>query len=149
LLAILGGWVGNDVVKLAAGSIYSTRKRWLEISTGIARRSEGQGGTARINSCLSSWGPHRRRWDDPRESRRRGGKAEPRGTRPRGGASPVSQSAPAAKQKSAAVSHRSDLQPSSYYRADLYSYLRHESQRRRRESLRREVASGEDLTLSV
>jgi hypothetical protein len=93
LLAILGGWVGNDVMKLAAGSIYSTRKRWLEISTGIARRSEGQGGTARINSCLSSWRPHRRQWDDPRESLRRGGKAEPRGTRPRGGASPASQSA--------------------------------------------------------
>jgi hypothetical protein len=38
--------------------------------------------------------------DGHRESRRRSGKVEPRGTRPRGGGSPVSQSAPATKQGS-------------------------------------------------
>jgi hypothetical protein len=32
-----------------------------------------------VNPWLTSWRPHRRRWDDPRESRRRGVKAEPRG----------------------------------------------------------------------
>jgi hypothetical protein len=44
----------------------------------------------RMNPWLTSWRPHRRRWDDPRESRWRGGKAEPRGARPRGGGSPAS-----------------------------------------------------------
>jgi hypothetical protein len=46
LLAILGGWVGDDVAKLAAGSIYSARKRWPGISMGNARQSEGQGVTS-------------------------------------------------------------------------------------------------------
>jgi hypothetical protein len=32
-----------------------------------------------VNSCPPSWQPPRRRWDSYRESRRRGGKAEPRG----------------------------------------------------------------------
>jgi hypothetical protein len=35
--------VGDDVVKLATGSIYSARKRWPGISMGNVRRSEGQG----------------------------------------------------------------------------------------------------------
>jgi hypothetical protein len=42
------------------------------------------------NSCPPSWQLHRRWWDIDRESRRRGGKAEPRGTRSRGGGSPAS-----------------------------------------------------------
>jgi hypothetical protein len=32
-----------------------------------------------VNPWLTSWQPHRRRWDGPRESRRHGVKAEPRG----------------------------------------------------------------------
>jgi hypothetical protein len=47
------------------------------------------------------------------------------------------------------VSHRSYPQPSSDNLADLSSYWRRESQRQRRESLRREVAGGEDPTLAV
>jgi hypothetical protein len=38
--------VGDDVAKLAAGSIYSARKRWPGISMGNARQSEGQGVTS-------------------------------------------------------------------------------------------------------
>jgi hypothetical protein len=37
--------VGDDVAKLAAGSIYSARKRWPGILMGNARRSEEQGVT--------------------------------------------------------------------------------------------------------
>jgi hypothetical protein len=37
----------------------------------------------RMNPWLTLWRPHRRRWDSPRESRRRGVKAEPRGGRRR------------------------------------------------------------------
>ena len=45
-----------------------------------ARWSErGREVLVRMNPWLTSWRPHRRRWDGPRESRRRGGKAEPRG----------------------------------------------------------------------
>jgi hypothetical protein len=44
--------------------------RWLE---------RGREVSVRMNPWLTSWRPHRRRWSGPRESRRRGGKAEPRG----------------------------------------------------------------------
>jgi hypothetical protein len=45
-----------------------------------ARWSErGREVLVRMNLWLTSWRPHRRRWDGPRESRRRGVKAEPRG----------------------------------------------------------------------
>jgi hypothetical protein len=44
-----------------------------------ARWSErGREVLVRMNPWLTSWRPHRRRWDGPRESRRRGVKAEPR-----------------------------------------------------------------------
>jgi hypothetical protein len=102
--------VGDDLAGLAGASIYRAQRRWPGISTGIRGGRKGGELLVHMNSCLSSWRPHRRRLDGHRESRQRGGKAEPRGTSPRGGGSPVSQSAPAAKQKGAAVSHRSDLQ---------------------------------------
>jgi hypothetical protein len=110
LLAILGGGVGDDLAGLAGDSIYRAQRWWPRISTGTRGGRKGRELLMRMNSCLSSWRPQRRRLDGHRESRRRSGKAEPRGTRPRGSGSPASQSAPAAKQKGTAVSHRSDLQ---------------------------------------
>ena len=99
---------------------------------------------ARMNSCLSSWRPHRRRLDGHRESRRRGGKAEPRGTRPRGGGSPASLSAPAAKQGGTAVSHRSGVQHTGgedlLPRGAIHP-LRHESRCRWHELRRRESSA--------
>ena len=109
--AILGVVVRDDVAKLAAGSIYSARKRRQGILTATRGGRKGRELLARMNSCPPSWRPHRRRLDSRSESRRRGGKAKPRGTRPRSGGSPAKLSAPAAKQKGeTTVSHRSDLQ---------------------------------------
>jgi hypothetical protein len=49
-----------------------------------ARWSErGREVLVHMNPWLTSWRPHRRRWDGPRESRRRGVKVEPRGGQPR------------------------------------------------------------------
>ena len=108
LLAILDGWVGDDLAGLAEGSIYRKQERRPGILTVTRGGRRGRELLAHMNSCLPSWRPHRRRLDGHRESRRRGGKAEPRGTRPRGGGSPASLSAPAAKQGgSTTVSHRS------------------------------------------
>jgi hypothetical protein len=41
LLTIVGGWVGDDVTKLVAGSIYTHRERWPGIWT---RRAAVGGG---------------------------------------------------------------------------------------------------------
>jgi hypothetical protein len=90
--------VGDDLAGLAGASIYRAQRRWPGISMGTRGGRKGRELLARMNSCLPSWRPHRRRLDGHRESQRRGGKAEPRGTRPRGGGSPASLSAPAAKQ---------------------------------------------------
>jgi hypothetical protein len=56
-----------------------------------------------MNQWLSSWRPHRRRWDSHRESWRHGGKAEPRGARPRSSGSPASLSVQAARQRGSTV----------------------------------------------
>jgi hypothetical protein len=69
----------------------------LYIPGAVALNLVGQHGRPEIrkiidfaNLCPASWQLHRRWWDSDRESRWRGGKAEPRGTRPRGGGSPTS-----------------------------------------------------------
>jgi hypothetical protein len=111
MLAILGGWVVDDLAGLVEGSIYREQERRPGILTATRGDRKGRELLARMNSWLSSWRPHRRRWDGRSESRRRGGKAKPRGTRPRGGGSPAKLSKPAATQKGEmTVSHRSDLQ---------------------------------------
>jgi hypothetical protein len=66
---------------------------------GQSWRPETEKNHGAVGSCPQSWRAHRRRLDSRSESRRRGGKAKPRGTRPRGGGSPVKLSAPAAKQE--------------------------------------------------
>jgi hypothetical protein len=103
--------VADDLVGLVEGSIYRKQERRPGILTATRGGRKGRELLARMNLCPPSWRPHRRRLDSRSESRRRGGKAKPRGTRPRGGGSPAKLSAPAAKQKGEmTVSHRSDLQ---------------------------------------
>jgi hypothetical protein len=103
--------VGDDPAGPVGASIYRAQRRWPGILTATHGGRKGRELLARMNSCPPLWRPHRRRLDSRSESRRRGGKAKPRGTRPRGGGSPAKLSAPAAKQKGEmTVSHRSDLQ---------------------------------------
>jgi hypothetical protein len=85
IASIFGGWVGDDLAGLAGGSIYRKQERRPVILEVTHDGRRGRELLACVNSCLPSWRPHRRQLDDHRESRRCGGKAEPRGTRPSGG----------------------------------------------------------------
>jgi hypothetical protein len=95
LLAILGGWVADDLAELGTGSIYRENGRWPRIWTRHAAVGGEEEGTGRVSACPQSWRAHRRRWDCYRESWRCGGKTRTRGGGPRHDDSPASLSAPA------------------------------------------------------
>jgi hypothetical protein len=86
-------WFHDDVAQLAAGSIYSARKRWpgnRATTRGGQRKKKFTGAAA---ACPMPWELLRRSAGSEGKSRRYGGKAKPRGTRPRGCGSPAKLSA--------------------------------------------------------
>jgi hypothetical protein len=135
------------MMKLRARSIYRARKRWPRIwaTTHGGRRDREL--LARVNSCLPSWRPHRRRLDGHRESRRRGEKVEARGTRPGDGCRRRAYLPKPQSTGGTTVSHRSYLQAHCFYLAALSGHRRRESQRRWHESRRRSVVGSEQLKL--
>jgi hypothetical protein len=103
-------WLRNDLAQLPMCSIYRKSERWPR----ILRRTRGsrrwKKALATVNPWLTAWQPPRRRWDGPTESRRRGGKAKPRGAQPGGGGHRRANLFRRKVKEKATGSHRSDLQ---------------------------------------
>jgi hypothetical protein len=110
LLTISGGWLADDFAELVGGSIYRRRKRWPGILRWTRDGRRWKKALVHVNSWLTAWQPSRRRWDGPRESRRRGRKAKPRGTQPGGGVHRRVYRLSRKEEERATGRHRSDLQ---------------------------------------
>jgi hypothetical protein len=111
LLAIFGGWVGDDLVGLVGASIYRAQWRWpgIWMTTRDGRR-KGRA-LARVIPWHLPWQSLRRATKRHEGSRWYSAGAQVCGIRPEDGGSPASLSAQAAKQRgSTTVSHRSGVQ---------------------------------------
>ena len=98
------------MAELGARSIYRARERWPGIWATTRGSRRWKKALAHVNSWLTAWQPPRRRWDGPRESRRRGRKAKPRGAQPGGGVHRRVYRLSRKEEERATGSHRSDLQ---------------------------------------
>jgi hypothetical protein len=67
------------MAELGARSIYRVRERWPRIWATTRGGRRNKSSLVRVSACPQSWRAHRRRWDCPRESRRRGRWTETRG----------------------------------------------------------------------
>jgi hypothetical protein len=94
LLAILGGWLADDLAELVEGSIYRFQRRWPWILGKTHGGRRWRRILACVNWCPMSWQPHRRWLDSSGELRRCGGVVKTRGAGPSHGGSPASLSAP-------------------------------------------------------
>ena len=85
LRTILGGWVHDDPTELMVASIYRERQRWpgILVVTHGGRRSKSS--LARVNPWHLPWQSLQRATESHKGSRRCGGGAQVRGTRPEGG----------------------------------------------------------------
>jgi hypothetical protein len=88
----------GQFIELAGGGDQFSR---AELAAG-----EEEEGSA-VNSWLSPWQAHRRRFDGSSGSRRHGERVEPRGTRPRGGGRRRAYRLQPQSRKAITVSHRS------------------------------------------
>jgi hypothetical protein len=133
------------MTELRARSIYRARERWPRIwAKTRGGRRKGRA-LAHVNPWHLPWQSLRRATKRHKGSRRCGGGAQVRGTRPEDGGSPASLSAQAARQRGSTGGFTGVPSSAWLYRAVLSGHRRRESQQRWRESQRRSVVGGEGL----